>query len=253
MNTLLVGLIIFTLLFGCGMLGMRLRTRLPNHHLDAESKDVLRLVTGIIATLSAMVLGLLISTTKIAFDRLNVDLKNSSGQILQLDRALAQFGPETADIRQLLKQTYSGTVDMLLSGDERALEKLQSREKQAQLETLIARIYSLSPRNEAQRAQQAQALSLFSQLADTRFENVVQIGGTIPTPFFAVLLFWMAMLMLGFGLFSPKHLTATAGLLVCALCLSGALVVLIELDRPLSGLIRLNPVPMRNAISHLGE
>jgi hypothetical protein len=253
MNTIPLGLIIFSLLFGCAMLGMWLRIWLPDQHLDSESKDVLRLATGIIATLSAMVLGLLISTTKISFDRLNTDLKHSSGQVLQLDRALAQFGPETAEVRKLLKDHYSGSVDLLLSGDETVGEKLESREKQTQLESLAARIHGLSPRDDTQRAHKARALSMLSSLSDTRFQNIVQIGGTIPKPLFVVLVSWLAMLLIGFGMFSPKHLTATAGLFACAVCLTGALVVLVELDRPLSGLIRLNGVPMRNAISHLGE
>jgi membrane-bound ClpP family serine protease len=149
--------------------------------------------------------------------------------------------------------TYTGSVDQLLSGDEMAVEKLESRENQAQLENLAARIHGLSARDDAQRAHLARALSLVSQLSDTRFENIVQIGGTIPRPLFWVLVSWLAILLIGFGMFSPKHLTAAAGLFACALCLSGALVVLVELDRPLSGLIKINAAPMRNAISHLGE
>ena len=253
MNILLVGLLVFLLLFGCALLGMFLRTQLPEQHLDPESKDVLRLATGIIATLSAMVLGLLISTTKIAFDRLNVDLKHSSGQVLQLDRALAQYGPETAEIRHLLKKTYTGSLELLLARDDSALKKLESREKQEELERLAARINALSPSDGIQRAQQAHALTIFSQLSTTRFENIVQVGGTIPKPLLAVLLFWLAMLLMGFGIFSPRHLTAAMGLFMCSLCLSGAVVLLIDLDRPLTGLIRINDVPMRNAISHLGE
>ena len=253
MNILLVGLLIFLLLFGCAMLGMFVRTRLPNQHLDSDSKDVLRLATGIIATLSAMVLGLLISTTKIAFDRLNNDLKQSSGQVLQLDRALAQYGPETAEIRDLIKKYYTGSLELILSGEESALEKLESREKQEALESIPAKINALSPRDSVQKTQQAHALAILSQLSNTRFANIVQIGGTVPPPLLVVLLFWLAMLLIGFGLFSPRHLTGAMGLFACSLCLSGALVLLIELDQPLTGLIRVNEVPMRNAISHLGE
>ncbi len=253
MNTILVGLIVFSLLFGCALLGMFLRRRIPDHQMDSESKDVLKLATGIIATLSAMVLGLLISTTKIAFDRLNTDLKNSSGQVLQLDRTLAQYGSETAEIRQLVKQTYSDSAQLLLTGDDNAIAKLESREKQAQLESIPAKIHALTPRDDAQRAYKARALGIISQLSDTRFENLVQMGGTIPRPLFFVLVFWLAMLLTAFGLFAPRHLTAAVGLSACALCLSGALVVLIDLDRPLTGLIRINGAPMKNAISRLGE
>ena len=253
MNSLLVGLAIFILLFGCGMLGMLVRTRLPEQHLDSDSKDVLRLATGIIATLSAMVLGLLISTTKIAFDRLNTDLKNGSGRVLQLDRALAQYGPETAEIRELVKKTYTGSLELLCSGDDSAIEKLESSEKQKELERIPAMISALSPRDDVQRAHKAHALAILSQLSNMRFENIVQVGGTVPKPLFVVLLFWLAMLLIGFGLFSPRHLTAALGLCACSVCLAGALVLLIELDQPLTGLIRVNEVPMRNAISHLGE
>ena len=253
MNIILLGLIVLILLFGSAMLGMFVRTRLPEHHLNSESKDVLRLAIGIIATLCAMVLGLLISTTKVAFDRLNLDLKHSSGQVLQLDRALAQYGSETGEIRKLVKQTYSDSVELVLSGDESALAKLESPEKQAQLDRLPLLIHALSPRDDMQRAQQGRALADLSELSNTRFNNIVQVGGTIPRPLFVVLVFWLAMLSLGFGLFSPRNLTAAVGLFACSLCLSVALAVLIDLDRPITGVIKVNAVPMRNAISHLGE
>lgn len=253
MNTLLLGLIVFILLFCCSLVGMFVRTRLPEQHLDSESKDVLRLATGIIATLSAMVLGLLISTTKIAFDRLNLDLKHGSGQVLQLDRALAQYGSETGEIRKLLKEIYSDSVELLLAGDESALAILESTQKQAQLDRLPLLIHALLPRDDIQRAQKGRALSALSELSDMRFNNIVQVGGTIPRPLLVVLVFWLAMLSMGFGLFSPRHLTAAGGLFACSLCLSVALVVLIELDRPVTGVIRVNAVPMRNALSHLGE
>src|SRR4030095_8052546 len=107
---------------------------------------------------------------------------------------------------------------------------LESRDKQAELESIPAKINALSPRDSLQRSQQAHALTILSQLSNTRFENIVQIGANVPRPLLIVLLFWLAMLLMGFGLFSPRHLTAVVGLCACALCLAGAIVVLIDLD-----------------------
>src|ERR1044072_6214156 len=88
--------------FGSAMLGMHLRNIIPEHHLDTESKDTLKLGAGLVATMTALLLGLMIASVKTSFDSIDGALKQTAAQMLALDRALARYGPETSEIRQAL-------------------------------------------------------------------------------------------------------------------------------------------------------
>ncbi len=102
MSPLVISLIAFGCIFGGMLLGMFLRQVLPEHHLSEESKDVVKLGIGTMATLAALVIGLLIASAKGSFDTLNNGLIKAGSQIILLDRAMAQYGPETREARELL-------------------------------------------------------------------------------------------------------------------------------------------------------
>ena len=72
-------------------------------------------------------------------------------------------------------------------------------------------------------------------------------------PFLVVLVFWLTILFISFGLFAPPNATVIATLFVCALSVSGAIFLILELDQPFEGLIRISSAPLRNALAHLGQ
>ena len=108
------------------MIGLLLHRALSEHHLDNESKDTVNLALGLIATLSAIVLGLLVSTAKSSFDRVNGKLTQAAANVVELDRVLGQYGPETKDIRDQLKSTFSTAAEAVISGDQSQLTKLDT-------------------------------------------------------------------------------------------------------------------------------
>src|SRR5450631_2397104 len=112
-NPIAIGLIVLVCVFGGALLGMFLRTVLPEHHLNEASKDVVKLVTGLIATLAALVLGLLIASAKNSFDTVNEGFRQSAAKVILLDRALAQYGPETKDVRELLRGSFTTRVEQI--------------------------------------------------------------------------------------------------------------------------------------------
>ena len=115
MSPIAVALLVLTCTFGGALLGMFLRTVLPEHHLDDASKDVVKLVSGLMATLAALVLGLLVASSKNSFDTVNEGFRESAAKIILLDRALAQYGPETQGIREVLKAGFAARIEQLLS------------------------------------------------------------------------------------------------------------------------------------------
>ena len=110
MSALVVSLIAFGCIFGGMLLGMVLRAVLPDHHLSAESKDALKLGIGMIATLSALVLGLLIASAKGTFDTTSSELRQTGSKIILLDRTMAGYGPETREARDVLRRSVTSAI-----------------------------------------------------------------------------------------------------------------------------------------------
>lgn len=248
-----IALIVLACVFGSAMLGLFLGKVLPDRHLDNNSRDTVKLATGLIATLAALVLGLLVSSAKGTFDDVSNELMQVSVKIVLLDRVLAQYGPESKELRAGMKSGFSTATEQLLSADESQQAKLNTPEAVARLEVIQARIRALSPQNDAQRGLQARAIEISGDLASSRWLMVMQSKGSISTPMLVVMVFWLSIIFAAWGVFAPRNLVVAAALFACALSVSGATFLILELDRPLDGWIRVSPIPIQEAISHLGE
>lgn len=253
MDSLTVAGIVFACTFGAALLGMYLRRVLPESHLSSESKDAVKMGTGVVATLAALVLGLLVASAKNSFDTQKAGFQQLSVNLILLDRALKHYGPETNEIREKLR----GTVSLLLdhrwpAGGSRA-SGLDSPEISESAGALSAAIRDLSPRTEAQKTIQSQAMQLASDLGRTRWALSQGDESSIPTPFLVILVLWLTALFVTFGLFSPRNATVVVVFLVCALSLAGALFLIVELDHPFHGLIQISSKPLRDALGQLGQ
>lgn len=249
MSPIGVGAIAFLCVFGGALTGMLLRSRLPDHHLGQESRDAIKLATAIIGTLSALALGLLIASAKRTFDDASADRRTSSARVVLLDRVLAQYGPQAADLRTKLKAIMQARLKAEqgdASGDLSIREGLEIEAAQDQLRTLV-------PHSEAQRALHQRALQLSGDLAEARWIRTESEVGGFPTPFLAVLIMWFTLLFASFGLLAPGNGTVVATLFICALSVSAALVLIIDMDHPHLGFIRVSDEPFRWAIERIGK
>jgi hypothetical protein len=245
-----IGWIVFACVFGGALIGMALRRILPENHLSADSKDVIKMAMGLTATMAALVLALLIASAKSSYDAQRSEVTQISANVILLDRVLAHYGPQTKAARDLLYRYVARAHDQLWP---------ESRSGPAELEPTAAlgeRFYDdvqeLSPQNEVKRSLQTQAQKMTIELGQTRWLLYEQGGRSIPMPFLALLVFWVTIIFLSFGLFAPPNATVIAILLLCTLSVSGAIFLILELDRPFGGLIEISDVPLRNAIAHLG-
>jgi len=252
MNPFLIALIVFVCVFSGGMIGLYLHALLPEHHLKEESTGVVKLGTGLIGTLAALVLGLLIASAKSNFDRVSDDVAESAAKIVLLDRTLAAYGPETKQTRDLIRRAFASTVEML-SGNGPVLQELDAASRLARYEQIQGKLRELTPQNDAQRSLQSRALELSNDLARMRWLLIEQGQGSIPTPFLVTLVLWLAIIFAGFGVVSVKNATVVTTFLLCALSVSGSIFLIEELNSPLEGLMKVSIAPLRNVLAHLGE
>jgi len=253
MSSLTIALISAACIFSGVLLGMFLRSRLPDHHLSNESKDTVKLAAGMIATLSALVLGLLVSSAKATFDTVGSEITQSAAKIILLDRVLATYGPATKDAREQLRRSLVAGIDAVWPEAKSAVPGMTIVERASGMEQVQAKLRELAPADEAQRQLLAQAQQISGELSQFRWLVIEQTQNALPTPFLVMLLFWLAMLHLSFGLFAPRNATVISVLLLCALSVSGAVFLILEMNHPLSGLIKVSSAPMLKALEHLGQ
>jgi hypothetical protein len=252
-NHLVDALIVFACVVGSALLGSYLRRVLPRHHLTDESTGVVKLATGLVATMAALVLGLLISSAKGSFDTMNSELLHSAAEIVRLDRVLAHYGPETQELRGALKRTTEASVAIMSSGDPAQIAKLSSPETVARGEDFQRQVEALSPHNDAQRQLKASALQLVDDVLATRWLALLQQAGSLPLPLLVILVSWLAILFGTFGLFAPRNGTTMTALVMCALSTSGAIFLIMEMNTPLGGIVKLSFAPMHAALDVLGH
>ncbi len=253
MSSTLIAILVFACVFGSALAGLFLRAHLPGHHLKDDTKDIVKLAIGVIATMAALVLGLLVSSAKNAFDRTSDDLTRMAVRIIELDRTLANYGPEAADTRVAVLKTFSAGADAIFAHDRKRLAAFDSPEAAARVEYLPRRLRELAPRNDIQRELQTQAITLANDLAHMRWTIILHNETSVSLTLLIVVVVWLALIFAGFGLFSPRNGTIVVSLLMCALCVSGAIFLILEMDSPLTGLVRVSDGPMRAALAHLGR
>ena len=254
MSPLALSLIAFALMLGGMLLGMVLRTRLPEHHLSDESKDAVKVGTALIATLTALVLGLLIASAKGSYDTLNNELGYISAKIMQLDTVLADYGPEARETRDDLRSGVISAIQRIWPEGTDAVAVAKYRQSSGALRELRNNLLQLSPHNDAQRWLQSRALQVTAEIADTRWLVVQQTGrSSLPNLARSLLTFWLTFLFFSFGLFSPRNAMVITVFVICALSAAGSLLLILELDQPYQGLLKISSEPLREALTHLGQ
>ena len=249
---------IAAIVLGCTLLGggvgCFLRRFLPESHLSGESKDVIKQGFGLIATMVALVLGLLVASAKSAFDAQNTGFGQLSTNIIVLDRALDQYGPEAKPVREKLRRAVTSMIDHLwpAQGSGPALA-VDSREITADGASLFRSIRELSPKDDSQRSIQSQAIQVGADLAKTRWTLSQPAVPLLPDPFLVVLAFWLTVLFASFGLLTPRNGTVVVTLFVCALSMAGAMFLIIDLGEPLGGLIQISDASLRYALTQIGR
>ncbi len=251
MNSVGVGLIAFACIFGGALLGIFLRAHLPEHHLSEDSQRIVNLGAGIIGTMAALVLGLLVASAKGAYDMQSNELTAMAAKIVLVDRGLAVYGPEAQGSRALLRRVGEGIIEQLWPNEQHS--SADSPSPIATPVDLFETIERLSPKNEIQTAIKTQAVGLLMQIGEQRGLIVQQKKSSVSKPLLAILIFSLAINFLSFGLFAPRNATVITTLFLCAIASAGAIFLIMELYHPFGGLIQIPSSALQSALAQMGR
>lgn len=255
MNLHAITLLTFLVLLLGATAGTALRSRLPEHHLRDESFEALQIALGILATLVALVLGLLVGSAKTSFDQASAEITQTGTSAILLDRTLLAYGPEATPIRADLQRAIVSILERLWH--ETPLEEpVASRDVllPSHIPTLDAvqqEIRHLNPPDDLRRSLRDHAVDQCDDLINTRWLIVEQAQNPLPPLFLALLIGWLGLLALGLGLIAPRNRTTLLAQFVCAAAMTGAVFLMLELNRPFDGLIRISSAPLEIALHHL--
>jgi len=248
MNPTLIGILVFVCAFGGTYVGMRLQSLLPDDHLQEQSRGAVQISAGLIATMTALVLGLVTASAKSSFDEVNEMLKGTAANLLSLENALVQFGPGTEPLRDEMQEILRLRIAMIwpTDGSESNVDPFALSNR---IERLAASIRALDADSAEQEWQRDRADQLMAAIMAVRWNVASGLTVSIPPPFLAILIFWIAVTFVSFGMFSPRNSTVITAMLLCSLSIGAAIFLVLEMDEPFIGLIKASPEPLRYTLA----
>jgi hypothetical protein len=251
MSPITISVVVFVCVFGGGLLGTFIHSRLPNDHLDSDSKEAVRLGMALVGTTVALVLGLLIASGKGFYDTQTSEVTQLAADVVLLDRVLLHFGPEAKEVRELLRSSAARMVDVIWAGDGE--DKAHNAPFSTNEAAVLNGIQQLATQNDNQRFLQSQALSMAIKIGQTRSLLFAQKSSSVPMPLLAILVFWLILLFMSFGLFVRPNVVVVVSLFASALAVCAAIFLILEMFQPYSGFIQVSSAPLRAALVQLGQ
>lgn len=253
MNALVIGMVTFACVFGAALFGTYVRSILPPAHLSKESQDVMRLAMGLVATMTALLLGLVTAAARSSFDSQDATMRTTATNILTLDRLLARYGPETRATRDLLRNAVAFRVETTWPEDGSGGSGLAQSQGTPAVEEIENQILQLVPATDPQRWFKSEALKLAEDVVKARWRGLASQEGSVPLLFLAVVIFWLTVTFVSFGLYAPPNASVITVLFVAAISVAAAVFLTLELDSPFHGLIKVSSGPLRFALSQIGQ
>jgi hypothetical protein len=250
---LAISLVVYLCLMAGALVGIYLRGVLPPDHVTDETRQIMNVAIGLIATLSALVLGLMVASAKGSFDVLSAEVRESGARIIMLDRSLRQYGPETRDAREQLRQLVEGRIKRIWGQRDDPLQEGAAGSQAAQIEAIRSRLFALTPGNDTQKWLHARALTAVADLEQARWLLVEHTRSSIPKPFLFVLVSWLVVIFTSLGLFAPRNGTVYTILFVCALSVATAVFLVLEMDQPFDGVLQITDGPLRIALAEVSR
>jgi len=245
-NSLVASLIVLAALGAAMLLSGLIRHRVPEHHRSADTKDSIKLAVGLIATMTALLLGLLVASAKGAYDASSAEVTNMAGKFAFVGRLLDDYGPEAKPIRSELAVIVKHTIQRLWSSQnsppELAEQNFRNRTR------LYSSIEQLQPTNDLQKILKTQVASESIQLDEIRSLLLVQAAPSVAPPLLIVVVAWLFIIFFAFTFLAPPNATAHVALFLSAFAVSGAIFLVLELEGPFSGLLQITKQPMQIAL-----
>jgi len=251
MSAIAISAIAFASIFSATVLGMLLRPLLPDRYLSAGSKEVVTLGTTLIATMSAVLLGLLISSTRTSYEEKRNQVIRMTADIIELDLIMKDYGPEARPARQVMRDAVPVMIDSIWRENASRFRPEANAEPDAGPEAVLAKFMELSPHDDDQRARRERALQVGLDLAKIQLLLFAQPVNAISAPFITVLVLWLTFIFATFSVYARPNPLIVVVLFVCALAAASAIFLILDLDSPFAGLLQIPSAPLRNALPPL--
>ena len=251
----LYALTAFLCIFGGSLAGFFIQKYLPSHHLSKESQESVKVGAGLIATMAALILGLLVSSSKGTFDRVNALVNETAADVITIDRSLADLGPEAAPARVALREQVASVLTSVWPEDVKSVpggSKAYMQHARARVIPFVKIISGLPTGDVAAQEYKSSALRIAADLAAKRSLISVESTSRLPTPLVVIPIFWITFLTFVYGLFAPRNATVTLVLFFCAVSIAGAIYLICEMSTPLDGSIKVPCQPFRTALEMIG-
>lgn len=248
-NSLTVSFIVFAVTFTGALIGMALRRALPQEHLGQDAKDTMRLAVGLVITMTGLVLGMLVSSAKTYYDSQKSKIAAMSADIILLDNSLSAFGPEAAQARVLARLFVEDAIDRIWPSEKSRSSQLKPQDND---QTFRIELKLLAPKNDAQASARTQIESLVQSMKKSYWLMFLESEqALLPTPLLVVVTSWLVTIFVSFGIFAPPNSTVVLTLIICALAVSAAIFIIMEMYSPFSGVLRISSAPVRDALNQM--
>jgi hypothetical protein len=218
--------------------------------MNDDSRHLLQTGLGIIGTMAGLVLGLLVASATSSYNAQRAEIDDVSSKVVLLDRVLAHYGPQAGAPRLVLRQTVQRALAAIWPHESSRGPQLTPL---TGAEALLDEVGGLSPKSDLQSTLKPDAMGLVMNLAQTRWLMYEQADTSVSMPLLVLLVFWFTITFIGFGLFAPWNATTVVALALCALAVSGAVMVMLEMYAPFAGFMQISDAPLREALAHLGR
>ncbi len=271
MSTTITSLLIAGCIFAGGLAGLNLHRLLPPSHQSKETQDVVRLGIGMLSVLASLVLGLLIATAKTTYDSADHAMRSYAAELALLNETLRDYGGAASVPRDLLR-TYTehllqagwptdgspttgspgaGSATSGSLGDEGRPAGVADDASEPLLEHVREAIRGLKPVDDGQRSLQVQASDINVTLLRQRWLLIEQQGPSVQRVVLLILVSWVTVIFASFGMYAPRNGTVVAMLLICSLAIGGAIFLILEMDRPMDGIMQISSWPLRNVLAQM--
>lgn len=251
MQAWLVATLVFVALLGGALFGMRSARWLKSHHLSKETQEAVKLGVGMVAAMASLILGLMTASVKGNFDTTGKDIQQYATYLTTLDASLRHYGPEAEPARKVLLAYTLHAVAETWPGTPGVPAVVSSTTSEQMLQEVGHEIRILVPANAEQTDLRAEALDRFKSLAALRWTIIAESVTEVPSVFVLVLIVWLTLIFVSFGLFSPVNLVALTAFPLCALSLAGAIFLILEMSAPFDGVIMVGPSALQQSLAHM--
>jgi hypothetical protein len=253
MNPMTTSFVVFVVVFSGALMGIAIRPILSKNHLNPASKNVVALTMGLVGTMAALVLGLLIASAKTSYDDKNSQIKQITAKIILLDNLFAQYGSGAQPARQLLRKGIEPLFERIWNQDLSESAKGGPFVATAVTLAFIQEVERLQPQNDSQRSLQSRAIQTLTDISQARLLLFAQAGKSIHTVFLVILVFWLVAIFASYTLFTPSNAVVVGAIFICALSVAGSIFLILAMDDPFSGLMAIPSAPLLNALPPLGS